>query len=221
MKEKTRYKLIHYTTGEEIFSAVTHGVGALFGIFATVYMILISAFGGSAPAVVYSAIYGGTLIVLYTMSTLYHAITNKTAKIVFRVMDHTTIFLLIAGTYTPIALLALKGALGWTIFGLEWGIAVLGIVLNSISIEKFKVFSMIGYIISGWAIVVAAVPLFQSVPLQAVIYLLGGGLFYTGGLIFYRMKHLRYMHSVWHIFVLMGSILQFIAIAVYILPEAF
>ncbi len=221
MKEKIRHKLISYTTGEEIFSAITHGLGAVFGVVATVYMILLSAFGGSAMAVVCSAIYGGTLIILYTMSTLYHAITNKTAKLVFRVMDHTTIFLLIAGTYTPISLIALGGALGWTVFGLEWGIAILGIVLNSISIEKFKVFSMIGYIISGWAIVVAAVPLFQSVPLQAVIYLLGGGIFYTGGLIFYRMKHMRYMHSVWHIFVLAGSILQFIAIAAYMLPNSF
>lgn len=218
MKEKIRHKLISYTTGEEIFSAITHGIGALFGVFATVYMVVFSAFQGGALAVVCSAVYGATLIILYTMSTLYHAITNKTAKKVFRVLDHTTIFLLIAGTYTPLSLLALGGAVGWSLFGVEWAVAIIGIVFNAISIEKFKVFSMIGYIISGWAILVAALPLYYNVALAGIFYLVGGGLFYTGGLIFYRLKQLKYMHSIWHLFVLVGSILHFICVAMYVLP---
>ena len=127
-----RHKLIEYTLGEEIFSAISHGVGALFGVYATVYMVVVSALHHSPWAVVCGAIYGATLIILFSMSTLYHAIAHKTAKLVFRILDHSTIFLLIAGTYTPIALITLKGALGWVIFGVEWGVAILGIVLNAV-----------------------------------------------------------------------------------------
>ncbi len=216
-----RHKIIEYTLGEEIFSAITHGAGALFGVYATVYMVVVSALYGNAWAVVSSAIYGATLIILFSMSTLYHAIANKTAKLVFRILDHSTIFLLIAGTYTPIALITLKGALGWVIFGVEWGVAVLGIVLNSISIEKFKIFSMIGYIVCGWMVVIAVVPLINSMAFSGIMYLLGGGLFYTMGLLFYKMKNIRYMHSIWHLFVLIGAILQYVCVAYYVLPTTF
>ncbi len=215
-----RHKIIEYSLGEEIFSAISHGVGALFGIFATVYMVVVSALAGSVWAVVCGAIYGGTLIILFSMSTLYHAIANRKAKLVFRVLDHSTIFLLIAGTYTPISLIALKGALGWVIFGIEWGVAILGIVFNSISIEKFKVFSMIGYVVCGWMIVIAAVPLIQSVSFAGLMYLLDGGLFYTLGLVFYKIK-VRYMHSIWHLFVLVGALLQYIAVAYQVLPLSY
>ncbi len=216
-----RHKLIEYTLGEELFSAISHGAGALFGVYATVYMVVVSALYGNAWAVVSGAIYGATLIILFSMSTLYHAIANKTAKLVFRILDHSTIFLLIAGTYTPISLITLKGALGWVIFGVEWGVAILGIVLNAISIEKFKVFSMIGYIVCGWMVVIAAVPLLNSLSFSGFMYLLGGGLFYTMGLLFYKMKSIRYMHSVWHVFVLIGAILQYVSVAYYILPTTF
>lgn len=216
-----RHKLIEYTLGEEIFSAISHGVGALFGVYATVYMVVVSALRGNAWAVVSSATYGATLIILFSMSTLYHAISNKTAKLVFRVLDHSTIFLLIAGTYTPIALITLYGTLGWIIFGVEWGVAVLGIILNAISIEKFKVFSMIGYIVCGWMVVIAAVPLIHSMAFSGIMYMLGGGLFYTIGLVFYKLKNVRYMHSVWHLFVLMGAVLQYVGVAYYVLPTTF
>ena len=216
-----RHKLIEYTLGEELFSAISHGAGALFGIYATVYMVVVSALYGNAWSVVSGAIYGATLIILFSMSTLYHAIAHKTAKLVFRILDHSTIFLLIAGTYTPIALITLKGALGWVIFGVEWGVAILGIVLNAISIEKFKVFSMIGYIVCGWMVVIAAVPLVNSMAFSGIMYLLGGGLFYTIGLVFYKLKDVRYMHSIWHLFVLIGAILQYVAVAYYVLPITF
>ena len=216
-----RHKIIEYTPGEEIFSAITHGLGALFGIYALVYMVVVSAIHGSVWAVISGAIYGGTLIILFCMSTLYHAISNKKAKLVFRVLDHSTIFLLIAGTYTPIALITLKGALGWVIFGVEWGVAILGIVLNSISIERFKVFSMIGYVVCGWMVVIAFVPLINSLAFPGFMYVLGGGLFYTIGLIFYKLKNVRYMHSVWHMFVLIGALLQYVCVAYYVLPTTF
>lgn len=216
-----RHKLIEYTLGEEIFSAISHGVGAVFGVFATIYMVVISALYGNIWAVVSSAVYGATLIILFSMSTLYHAISNKTAKLVFRILDHSTIFLLIAGTYTPISLITLKGPLGWVIFGVEWGVAIVGIILNAISIEKFKVFSMIGYIVCGWMVVIAAVPLFNSMAFSGIMYMLGGGLFYTIGLVFYKLKDVRYMHSVWHLFVLIGAILQYVGVAYYVLPTTF
>ena len=216
-----RNKLIHYSLGEEIFSSVTHGLGALFGVYAVVYMTVISALGHSPLAVVSGAIYGATLIILFTMSTLYHAISNKKAKLVFRVLDHTTIFLLIAGTYTPMALITLKGALGWVIFGVQWGIAALGITLNAISIEKFKTFSMIGYIACGWMIVIAAVPLYRAMDIRGIWWLLAGGLLYTVGIIFYKLKKIKYMHSVWHIFVLLGAMAQFVCVAYYVLPTTF
>lgn len=216
-----RHKLIEYTLGEEIFSAITHGAGALFGVYATVYMVVVSAIHGSPWAVISGAVYGATLIILFSMSTLYHAISNKTAKLVFRVLDHSTIFLLIAGTYTPISLITLKGALGWVIFGVEWGVAIVGIILNAVSIEKFKVFSMIGYIVCGWMVVIAAVPLVSSMSFSGIMYMLGGGLFYTIGLVFYKLKNVRYMHSIWHLFVLMGAVLQYVSVAYYVLPTTF
>ena len=216
-----RHKLIEYTPGEEIFSAITHGLGALFGVYALVYMVVVSAIHGSPWAVVSSAIYGSTLIILFCMSTLYHAISNKKAKLVFRVLDHSTIFLLIAGTYTPIALITLRGAMGWVIFGVEWGVAILGIILNAISIERFKLFSMIGYVVCGWMGVIAFVPLINAMPFPGFMYVLGGGLFYTIGLIFYKLKNVRYMHSIWHLFVLIGALLQYLCVAYYVLPTTF
>ncbi len=216
-----KHKLISYTLGEEIFSSVTHGLGALFGVFVTVFTVVRSALGGSALAVVCSAIYGASLIILFSMSTLYHAISHRGAKVVFRVLDHTTIFLLIAGTYTPYALVTLGGALGWTIFGVQWGVAILGITLNAVSIEKFKVFSMIGYVVCGWMIIIAALPMWRAMAHAGFWWLLGGGVLYTVGIIFYKLKKIRYMHAVWHIFVLLGAAAHFVSIAFYALPVVY
>ena len=135
-----------YTLGEEIFNSVSHGAGALLAIAGCVVLIVFSAIYGGAWEVVSASFYGATLIILYTMSTLYHALTNPKAKRVFRILDHNTIFLLIAGTYTPYTLVSIRGALGWTIFGIIWGVAILGITLNSVNLEKFKKFSMICYV---------------------------------------------------------------------------
>lgn len=206
-----------YTLGEEIFNAVSHGAGALLSIAGCVILIVFSAIHGDAYSVVSSAIYGASLIILYTMSTLYHSITNVTAKKVFRVLDHSTIFILIAGTYTPYTLVTLRGAVGWTLFGLVWGAAAFGIVLNAISIERFKKVSMICYILMGWAIVAAARPLYQNLDKGGLILLVAGGILYTVGIIFYAMKKHKYMHSVWHLFVFGGSVLHYFSILLYVI----
>ncbi|MGN1120338.1 MAG: hemolysin III family protein, partial [Oscillospiraceae bacterium] len=152
-----------YTLGEEIFNSVTHGVGSLLSIAGTAVLIVVAAIYSNAWGVVSCAIYGASLIILYTMSTLYHAITNAKAKAFFRIMDHNTIFFLIAGTYTPITLVALHGAFGWVLFGIVWGAAVLGIVFTSINLEKFRKPSVVCYIAMGWVIIIAIKPMLEHV----------------------------------------------------------
>lgn len=201
-----------YTLGEEIFNSVSHGTGALLAIAGCVVLIVFSAIYGGAWEVVSASIYGATLIILYTMSTLYHALTNPKAKRVFRILDHNTIFLLIAGTYTPYTLVSIRGALGWTIFGIIWGVAILGITLNSVNLEKFKKFSMICYIAMGWAIVLAIKPLVQAIPLISTVFLLVGGVCYSIGIPFYKRKQTKYMHSIWHLFVIAGSVFHYFSV---------
>ena len=213
--KKHRISIPKYTLGEELMNSISHCVGALLGIAALVLCVVRAALrieSVGAAGVVGAAIYGATLVILYTMSTLYHALTNKTAKKVFRVFDHTSIYLLIAGTYTPITLVTLRGVKGWVLFGIVWGIAVIGITLNSINIERFKVFSIISYIIMGWAVIFGGKDILSSISTIAMIFLLIGGACYTIGIIFYAMKKVKWMHSVWHFFVLAGSITHFFAV---------
>lgn len=201
-----------YTLGEEIFSSVTHGVGGLLSIGGTAVLIVLSAIYSDAWSVVGCAIFGASLIVLYCMSTLYHSITNPKAKSFFRVMDHNTIFFLIAGTYTPVTISILRGALGWVLFGIVWGAAVLGIVLNSIDLERFRKPSVVCYIAMGWVIIIAIKPLLNIMPSRSLWLLFAGGIFYTVGVIFYAIKKVRYFHSVWHIFTVAGSVCHFFSI---------
>lgn len=201
-----------YTLGEEIFNSVTHGIGTLLSVAGCVVLIVLCAVNKGAMEVVTASIYGASLIILYSMSTLYHALTNRTAKKVFRILDHSTIFLLIAGTYTPLALCCLKGALGWTIFGLIWGAAAVGIVLSSVNLDKFRKISTLCYILMGWGIIIAIKPLCESISRFSLIMLVGGGILYPLGVIFYVKKNCRYMHSIWHIFVIGGSVLHYFSI---------
>lgn len=201
-----------YTLGEEIFNAVSHGTGGLLAIAGTVVLIVAAAIYSDAWGVVSSAIYGASMIILYTMSTLYHAITNKKAKTFFRIMDHNTIFFLIAGTYTPYTLVPLRGALGWTLFGIIWGAAIIGIVFNSISLEKARKLSLVCYVAMGWAIIFAIKPMIQSVPKISLIFLLIGGVFYTAGIVFYAIKRIKYFHSVWHLFTIGGTVFHYFSI---------
>ncbi len=206
-----------YTSGEEIMNAVTHGVGALLGVGGTAVLIVLSALKGDALWIVGSSIYGFTLILLFTMSTIYHALKPNRAKKVFRVFDHASIFLLIAGTYTPITLSVMRNTLGWVLFSVVWGISILGIVLNSISLEKFKVISMIFYVLTGWAVIMAVKPMLTLMSVNGLLLMLFGGIAYTGGIVFFAMKKVRYMHSVWHLFVLAGAVLQYFSILVEVL----
>lgn len=201
-----------YTLGEEIFNSVTHGVGSLLSIAGTVVLIVFSAINSDAFAVVSSAVYGASLIILYTMSTLYHSITNEKAKKFFRIMDHNTIFFLIAGTYTPYTLAVLRSPLGWVLFGIVWGAAAIGIVLNSIDLEKFSKISVVCYIAMGWVIIIAVKPLMNSMPFISFALLVAGGIFYTIGVIFYAIKKVKYFHSVWHIFTVIGSALHYFSV---------
>ena len=217
MNNRVLPKQKQYSTGEEILNSISHGAGAVFAACGTALLIVLAAFFSDAWGIVSSAVYGFSLIVLYTMSTLYHAMTNERAKRVMRVLDHSSIFLLIAGTYTPISLVTLRGPLGWVVFGLVWGSAVIGIVFNAVSIERFKKLSLILYIASGWAVVIAAKPMITTMRPGGLWLLLAGGLFYTGGIFFYVQKKRRWFHGIWHLFVLFGSIAHYLSILFYII----
>ena len=211
-----------YTKGEEIFNMTSHIVGGALGIVALVLCVVFAAVHGNGYGVVSGAIYGVTMIILYTMSSIYHGLNPKRkAKKVFQVLDHCSIYLLIAGSYTPFALCTLREyntALGWTIFGVIWFVAILGIILNSIDIKKFRVFSMICYLVMGWCIVFRINLLPELLGTAGFVLLLLGGLSYTIGAILYGLgkKH-KYMHSVFHLFILLGSLLQFFTILLYVM----
>ena len=207
----------NYTLGEELFNSISHGVGALGAIACCAVIVVFAALTRDPWKIVSASVYGTCMILLFLFSTLYHSLTNATANKVFRAFDHLGIFLLIAGSYTPITLVTLRGPLGWTLFGVVWGAAVLGIVFNAISVERFKKFSMIAYIATGWTVVLAIVPLVRSIPLPGIILMVIGGLMYTIGIVFYKMKKIRYMHSVWHLFVLAGALFQYFAILFYVI----
>lgn len=211
-----------YTKGEEIFNMTSHIVGAVLGIVATVLCIVFAAIRGNVYGIISGAIYGVTMIILYTMSSIYHGLSPKRySKKVFQVLDHCSIFLLIAGSYTPFALCTIREydlASGWIIFGVIWAFAILGIVLNSIDIKKFKVFSMICYLVMGWCIVFKITLLPELLGTVGFVLLLLGGIAYTVGAILYGLgkKH-KYMHSVFHLFILLGSLLQFFCILLYVM----
>jgi hemolysin III len=205
-----------YSIAEEIANAVTHGIGAMLAIAGGAVIIVFAALTGDPWKIVSVSIYGATAILLFTMSTLYHALTNAKAKRVFRVFDHSTIFLLIAGTYTPFTLVSLHGSLGWTLFAIVWAAAILGVVLNMINLERFEKFSMLCYVASGWCIVFAFKSLCQCLSWPGVLLLVLGGLMYTGGIFFYNKNDAHFMHSIWHLFVLGGATLHFFCILLYV-----
>jgi hemolysin III len=173
---------------------------------------------GNVWHVVGFAIYGATLVLLYLSSTLYHSLPEGKAKRVFRIFDHSSIFLLIAGTYTPITLIKLRGGLGWTIFGMVWGIAILGIISKVFWINKFSILSTILYLVMGWLVVVALKPLLAALNRTSTVFLVTGGLLYTVGTIFYSWKKIKYTHAIWHLFVLAGSVCHFFTV-LFLLPS--
>lgn len=218
MSLKEKIEIPRYTLGEEITNAILHGIGALLSIAALVLCVVFSAIHHNPYAVVSSCIYGSTLIILYTMSCLYHSLKVNNAKRVFRIIDHCSIYLLIAGTYTPYTLVSLNGATGWVTFGIIWACAILGIVLNSIDLKKYKVISFLLYFGMGWEIVFSYNELSSVLDKGGLYLLLAGGVIYTVGAAFYGIgkKH-KYMHSIFHFFVLAGSILHFFSILLYVI----
>lgn len=206
-----------FSITEEIWHAITHGVGLGLSIAGLVVLIVFSALDGTVLSITSSAIFGASLIILYGSSTLYHAITHTKVKKIFQQLDHASIYVLIAGTYTPITLLTLEGAWGWSIFGVIWGTALLGIGLKMIYPKRFETFSLILYVIMGWMIVIALNPLFDSMESGGLWLLLAGGLSYTFGVIFYVWDNLAYNHAIWHLFVLGGSILHYFMILFYVI----
>ncbi len=202
-----------YTLGEELINAISHGIGAGLGIAALCLCVSISTRHHNVYGIVSSWIFGFAVIILYTMSCLYHSFKPNNAKRVMRIFDHCTIFLLIAGTYTPFTLVSLRSTVGWKLFDVIWATAAVGIILNAIDMERFTKLSMVCYLSMGWVIVLAFKPLSQAVPAGGIKLLVAGGIAYTvGAIIFGIGSKVKYMHSVWHFFVLAGTILHFLCI---------
>ncbi len=202
------------STGEEIANATSHGIGFLLALIA-LPVLIVRAVPHGAAAIVGASIFASTLALLYLASTLYHALRAPRAKRVLRVLDHAAIYLLIAGTYTPFTLGVLRGAWGWSLFGVIWGLAVAGIVLKSTIGMRFPKLSLAVYLTMGWLVVIAAKPLVTHVPPAGLAWLLGGGLAYSAGVAFYARPNARYAHFLWHLAVLAGTVCHFIAVLRY------
>lgn len=199
-----------YSLGEEIANAITHGIGVGLAIAMLVLLIVQAARHGTAWHVVSYTLFGSMMVILYLASTLYHSIPP--ARKVFRRIDHAAIFLLIAGTYTPFCLVSLRGAWGWTLFGIVWGLAIIGVVMKTAFAHKYEKASVAVYILMGWLVVIAAKPAMANIDKDSLIALFIGGLSYTGGVVFYAWEKLPYNHAIWHLFVLGGSIAHFFAV---------
>ena len=205
------------TLGEEIANSITHGIGVAFSIVALVLLVVFASKYGDIWRIVSFSIYGSTLFFLYLASTLYHSFTNRRVKRFFRILDHSSIYLLIAGTYTPVILISMRGPLGWTIFGLIWAMAIGGIIAKVFLVGKYKTVSVLLYVAMGW-LIVPFWPALEMIPKGLIIWIAVGGLSYTLGLAFYAFKKVPYFHFVWHLFVLGGSVCHFFCILFYVLP---
>ncbi|MEK3921914.1 MULTISPECIES: PAQR family membrane homeostasis protein TrhA [Paenibacillus] len=207
-----------YSRREEVANAVTHGIGAALSVAALVILIVFSSMKGTAWHVVSFTIYGITMLLLYTSSTLVHAWKDGKVKDLFEIFDHSSIYLFIAGSYTPLLFIAVRGTLGWTLFGIIWGIALFGVIFKAFFTKKFLFMSTIFYIAMGWLIVIAWQPLMATIPTGGIVLLVAGGLMYTLGTLFYVWRGFPYHHAIWHLFVLAGSILHFFMVLLYLTP---
>ncbi len=219
-KSKLAKNLKHYSLGEEIANSVTHGIGTGLSVAGLTILVVLAALFGDAWQVVSFAIYGSSLIILYLASTLYHGLQNPTAKAVFKRIDHASIYLLIAGTYTPFLLVGIRGAWGWTLLVIVWGLALLGVGFKALFIYRYQKLSVLTYVLMGWLSVVAFKEMLLNIPSGGLILLATGGVLYTVGIIFYIWRKLPYNHAIWHLFVLGGSMCHFFAILFYLSPAA-
>ena len=206
------------TSAEEVASSITHALGGLLSVAALTLLVVFAAHAGDARRVVSVSVYGATLVFMYVASTAYHLVRPPRAKRVMRILDHASIYLLIAGTYTPVALVTLHGGWGWSLFGVTWGLAVTGIVLKSFLIDRYELLSTVLYVAMGWVVLVAVKPLLAHLPMAGVAWLAGGGLAYTAGVVFFVWDLLPFNHAIWHLFVLAGSICHFFCVLLYVLP---
>jgi hemolysin III len=209
-----------YSLREDFANSITHGAGIILSIVGMCVLIAFASIYGNAWHVVSCTIYGSTFVFLYTASTLYHSIQLDKAKSVFRVLDHATIFLLIAGTYTPFTLVNLRGPWGWSLFGVIWGLAVIGILFQTTMLRKGAMVSVAFYVAMGWVVLVAIKPMLSFVDTGGLVLLLLGGVAYTIGVLFYAWRQMPYNHAVWHVFVLAGSAFHFFAILLYVIPPS-
>lgn len=209
-----------YTFGEELANSLIHGLGIVLAIAGLIVLLSAAAIAGGVREITSCAIYGATLVMLYTTSTLYHSVRRVEAKRVLRTLDHLAIFLLIAGTYTPFVLIALHGAWSWSLCAIVWSLAALGTIFELTSLRRFRRVMVALYVAMGWVGLIAIKPLAAALPAAGLWLLFGGGVSYTFGVLFYRWHSLRYHHAVWHLFVLGGSVLQYFAVLWYVLPQA-
>jgi len=207
-----------YSPGEEMANSIIHGIGVVLAIVGLAVLVIYAGRYGSAWHIVGCSVFGATLVVLYTSSTLYHSIRHPRVKAVLRFFDHSAIYLLIAGSYTPFTLVNLRGPWGWFLFGLIWSLAILGIVLRITLHRRLKQASVALYIAMGWAVLVAVKPMLSAIAPGGIVLLLLGGIAYTAGIVFYSWRRLPYHHSIWHVFVLAGSALHFFAVLFFVVP---
>jgi hemolysin III len=212
--------LERYTFGEELANSVTHGFGLALSVVGLIVLIIAAAAVGGVREIASCAIYGITLILVYMTSTLYHGATRVESKLFLRTLDHIAIFLLIAGTYTPFVLIALRGAWGWGLFALVWSLAAFGVFAELSTLKRVRGLMLALYIAMGWVGLIAIGPLVAALPRGGLILVFGGGVSYTLGVVFYSWTSLRYHHAVWHLFVLGGSVLQYLSVLWYVIPGA-
>ena len=209
---------VSYTTSEEVANSLTHAIGAALSVAGLSVLVSLAARNGDAWRVVSFSIYGASLVTLYLASTFYHSFQQPGLKRVLRVVDHSSIYLLIAGTYTPFTLVTLRGPAGWAIFGIMWALALAGIIFKVFLTGRFRIVSVGIYVMMGWFVVFVLKLALEAVPPAGMLWLLAGGLAYTFGIVFYAWKKMPYNHAVWHLFVMAGSALHFFAILLHVLP---
>ena len=207
-----------YRLGDILANSITHGVGAALALVGATYLIIAST-RSSASIIASCSVFASTLVLVYLCSTLYHSLVRTRARHVFHVLDHSAIYLLIAGTYTPFTLVSLRGAVGWTLFAIVWTLAIAGIIFKSFAVGRFAAASTVVYLFQGWVVVFAARPLIHAIGPQGLLWLGAGGAAYTLGIIFFAMDRIPYFHAAWHLFVLAGSIAHYFAILFYIIPR--
>jgi hemolysin III len=209
----------NYSVAEERINIISHAIGFILSVVASVFLVTDAILHGDAWHIVSFSIFGASLMTLYAASTCYHSVKKPALRNRLKIIDHASIYVLIAGTYTPFTLVTLKGTIGWVIFGTSWGLALTGIILKLFFTGKFNLISTIMYVLMGWVIVFAIKPLINNLPLEGLLWLIAGGIFYTIGAILYSIKKIKFNHAIFHLFVLMGSFCHFMSVFFYVLPS--